>query len=87
MLMVQSLPYTAAAVAAVISGLPRLPAWTVGRCAGMQEAAGQILAVTGAAVAELDTAGDRRPDPIGAGIAPLAFEPRTDRQPPSVTLN
>ncbi len=46
MLFVQSLPYTATVIAAIISGLPRLPVWLVGRCDGMQEAAEAILAVT-----------------------------------------
>jgi hypothetical protein len=43
MLMVQSVPYTASFLVAVISGFPWMPAWIVGKSASMQETVQRIL--------------------------------------------
>jgi cellulose synthase/poly-beta-1,6-N-acetylglucosamine synthase-like glycosyltransferase len=45
MLLVQSLPYAATALVAVISGLPHLPSWLVGRCVDMEANVDESLAM------------------------------------------
>ncbi|MFH1991900.1 MAG: glycosyltransferase [Pseudomonadota bacterium] len=47
MLLIQSVPYTASILVAVISGFPRIPAWLVGQSASMEKTVQKILRKTG----------------------------------------
>jgi len=46
MLLIQSVPYTASTLVALISGFPKMPAWLVGRSTSMEAAVQKILAGT-----------------------------------------
>jgi hypothetical protein len=46
MLLIQSVPYTASTLVALISGLPKMPAWLVGHSASMEAEVQKILAGT-----------------------------------------
>ena len=46
MLLIQSVPYTASTLVALISGFPKMPAWLVGRSTGMEVEVQKILAGT-----------------------------------------
>jgi hypothetical protein len=59
MLLIQSVPYTASTLVALISGFPKMPAWLVGRSTGMEAEVQKILAGTRFSHAHGKTDNDR----------------------------
>jgi hypothetical protein len=59
MLLIQSVPYTASTLVALISGLPKMPAWLVGQSASMEAEVQKILAGTRLGHADGKTNHDR----------------------------
>jgi exo-beta-1,3-glucanase (GH17 family)/cellulose synthase/poly-beta-1,6-N-acetylglucosamine synthase-like glycosyltransferase len=66
MLLVQSLPYAITVLVAVISGLPRLPAWLVGRSAEMETRGEEHLAIVSGVVPAVLGAAPPLPPVAGA---------------------
>jgi hypothetical protein len=66
MLLVQSLPYAATILVAIISGLSRLPVWLVGRSAEMDTKVEENLAMVRGGIPPVVTAPQTSPRVVGA---------------------